>query len=260
MKKIYLSALALMLLFSIQSMMNARHSPAQSTVYLFDFHDVLAKQDRTLVHTYIKHHIHPLYFLRTIGGLIAYGLNKAITFNTKMLSIDYALLHNVTNEQYRDYALHVLNPFVLDSQMLAFAQELKTAGSQIFLFSNVGSRSLAFVDPEHRIETLFTDSYICNENTNFTTKQSPEAFKMLLQKQIIPAYQAQYGAGTYPQRIIMIDDSPHKIAAAQQGLRELQQQMPVLATLQLLPVYFKNMAQMKADLILFEQEIITSDK
>lgn len=219
----------------------------EQTVYVFDIHDVTAIQNRRIAYAYAwAHKFEACNFLRLVGSLALYGINRGIKFNRRMLCIDYAILNGVKNISYINYALNILNPFTINQETVSYARSLQATGSQIFLFSNIGQQSFNFMNSKNELEPVFNGKYICAEANNFTTKRSPEAFKKLFMETIVPAYQAQY-PGKYPKRIVMIDDSPKKIVAAQQGLVELQKDHPEFADTRLVPVVFKNVEQMKAD-------------
>lgn len=244
----FITLLGTFVIAQLPAMTFTRPTQAQETVYLFDFHDVVAVQDRSIAYRYVRQNIHPLYFCRVLGSLALFGLNRGITFNKKMLCSEYAMLNNVKSEQYINYVMHIFNPFTLSKETLDFTQQLKDAGSLLFLFSNIGQRSFNFMGGREHIDPLCNGKYICTLENNWTTKKSPEAFKILLQEQIIPQYQAKHGTGTFPKRIVMIDDSSKKLAIAQKGLEELQALHPELTDIQFVKVHFTSVLQMKTDI------------
>lgn len=193
---------------------------AKDTIYLIDFHDVLAHRVTSRALSYAARNPYPHYFVRLVGSLAAYGINRALKISMPYLSIDYAVFHGVTNENYKEYARNIINPFILNNETLQYVSDLRRAGSQVYLFSNIGQESYNYMNRTGALDNQFDGAYLCAEWNNFATKRSSDAFKQFFMQKIVPTYQ-QKNPGKLPARIVMIDDSLAKLKAAQTGLREL---------------------------------------
>jgi hypothetical protein len=220
----------------------------QRTVIVFDLHDVVLKDMYSIAYkTFLTHLLWIRYNTKLIMSLILFGINKKIkTFNTQKLCVERAVLDGVTDEVYKNYALTIVNPHVIDKSTTHFIYELGAHKFLRFAFSNLGEESLPYIRGSEEFDALFDGKYICNAHDGYVTKASPEAFKNILIKVIIPTFQQKY-PGQLPETIIVIDDSPKKLAIMQKGLEELQQIHPELQNTKLAPIQFKNIAQMETD-------------
>lgn len=224
----------------------------QKTVFVFDLHDVVLKEQYSIACKEFFTHLHWVrYNCRFIKNLLSFGYNKKIkTTDPKKLSIEYATLQDTNDPEYKKYVLRIINPHVINEETAAYIQQLGAQGFMRFAFSNLGEESFNQLQGQEAIDSLFDGKYLCSAHNNYVTKASPQAFKELVMQVIIPAYQKRY-PNQLPSRIVMIDDSTKKLAVAQQGLTELQAEHPELQHILLVPLVFKTVSQMKSEITNF---------
>lgn len=148
---------------------------------------------------------------RCLKRLALFGLNKVTHYNKEKLAIEHAAVRG-SNEQLNTDMLKLINPHVLDEQMVTLLRSLKQRGHLLFVYSNIGHLSWEqYVQEYPVLTTLFDGVRVCSPRNGYTTKEFPAAAQQL---RTMIVQQCKKQQRTIPKHTIIVDDSMSKIGVA----------------------------------------------
>lgn len=112
--------------------------------------------------------------------------------------------------------IRTLNPFVLNKNTVEIIKSLRRKGFAVFLCSNIGIQSFEVLKKEYPEvfgkSGLFCDCWVSSPANGYISKNSPKAFSLC--KDMVLNWASNNNKSF--RNIVMIDDSSHKLQAAEQ--------------------------------------------
>lgn len=216
----------------------------QDTVIVSDLHDVLLKFEFKKFWRSFKKHPHKF---TSLGKMIGYKLGD------QKQSIEHTMLSAQKDGKNTQTTLDLINAHSLKKGTYQLLNKARSQGFMLFAFSNLGELSFDSIKKQYPelANNFFTSMYLPGTGNKHATKKSPDTFRNFAHKSILPLFIQKHGHA--PTRIILIDDSKTKLAAAQKGFDALKRSRPDLANATLATVRYKNCAQLRQEL----QKLIT---